>query len=177
MHADASNSSHADVRDLYQAHHGWLLSVLRRKLGSRDHASDFAQDTFVRVLLNRQARPDAPLPAEPRAYLTTIARGLVIDHWRRREVERAYEDMLASQPEACAPSPEVRLLVIEAVRRIDAMLDSLAPAVRQAFLLAQIDGLSAPEIALRLKLSRATIDRHLATALRHCYCARYADEA
>jgi len=172
----APDSSHLDVRDLYQAHHGWLLSFLRRRLSNREHASDFAQDTFLRVLLNRQARPDTPLPSEPRAYLTTIARGLVIDHWRRREVERAYEEMLANLPQASAPSPEVRLLVIEAVQRIDAMLESLAPAVRKVFLMAQVEGMSAPDIALSVKLSRATVDRHLASALRACYSLRYTTE-
>jgi RNA polymerase sigma-70 factor (ECF subfamily) len=177
MFSAATDSPQGDVRDLYQDHHVWLVSLLRRKLGNRDCAADFAHDTFVRVLINRQARPEAPLPPEPRAYLTTIARGLVIDHWRRREVEKAYQDMLATLPEAVAPSPEVRLLVMETVCRIDAMLDALAPAVRRAFLLAQVEGLAAPEIAERLGVSRATVDRHIACALRHCYSLRYASES
>jgi RNA polymerase sigma-70 factor (ECF subfamily) len=36
---------------------------------------------------------------EPRAYLTTIARNLLINHVRRRAIEQAYLDALALMPE------------------------------------------------------------------------------
>jgi RNA polymerase sigma-70 factor (ECF subfamily) len=73
------------VQTLYSDHHGWLRGWLRGKLGNASDAADLAQDVFVRVLARRQ-----PMQArEPRAYLSTIARGLVIDHWRRRELEQA----------------------------------------------------------------------------------------
>ncbi|MFP3408896.1 sigma factor-like helix-turn-helix DNA-binding protein, partial [Pseudomonas sp. SIMBA_065] len=46
---------------------------------------------------------------------------------------------------------------------------------RQAFLLAQLDGLSIVQIAQQLDVSRATIERDLAKALGVCYRLRYAD--
>jgi len=66
----------------------------------------------------------------------------VVDHWRRLEIERAYLEALAWQPEALAPSPEERALVLEALLEIEALLAALPEKVRQAFLLAQLDGLS-----------------------------------
>lgn len=90
---------------LYSHHHGWLQSWLRRRLGCADDAADLAQDTFVRLL----ARPTAIAPdamREPRAYLTTVARGLLVDFWRRGELERAYLADLALQPEVLQPSPK-----------------------------------------------------------------------
>ncbi len=39
-----------DIGELYLQHHGWVVSLLRRKLGNRDQALDMAQDTFVRLL-------------------------------------------------------------------------------------------------------------------------------
>lgn len=158
-----------EAEDLYRGHHGWLQGWLRRKLGDAMEAADIAQDVFIRVLTRQQ-----PVrPHEPRAYLSTIARGLVIDHWRRRALERAWLDTLAVLPEAEAPSPESRALVLEALIEIDRMLDSLKPQVRTAFLWAQLEGLSCPQIASRLGVSLATAERYVARALLHCYALRF----
>lgn len=153
------------VDTLYTDHHGWLQGWLRRRLGNTFDAADIAQDVFMRVLARRQ-----PLKMqEPRAYLSTIARGLVIDHWRRRELEQAWLETLAALPEPEVPSPESRLLFLEALIEIDRILDSLDPRVRKAFLLAQLDGLTCRQIAQELGVSLATVERYLAKALRRCY--------
>lgn len=156
---------------LYSTHHSWLHGWLSRRTGCRDRAADLAQDTFVRVLKFRQSSP----LREPRAYLSSIARGLMIDQFRRRELERAYLESIALLPQREVPSEECRLLILDALERIDRMLDLLKPRVRQAFLLAQLDGLTCPQIAEKLGVSRATVERDLAKALQHCYRLRYAE--
>lgn len=52
------------------------------------------------------------------------------DSWRRRDLERAYLEVLALQPEAFEPSPEVRALAIEALLEIDALLSGLSSRAR-----------------------------------------------
>lgn len=157
------------VDSLYADHHGWLQGWLRRRLGNAFDAADLAQDVFMRVLTRQQ-----PLKMqEPRAYLSTIARGLVIDHWRRRELEQAWLETLATLPEPEAPPAESRLIFLEALVEIDRVLDALEPKVRKAFLLAQLDGLTCREIAQQLGVSLATVERYLAKALRRCYELRY----
>ena len=93
-------SSEFAVQTLYSNHHSWLNTWLRSRLGNAADAADLAQDTFVRLL---QKTERFELKA-PRAFLRTIARGLVIDHWRREELERAYLESIAHLPEALAPS-------------------------------------------------------------------------
>jgi RNA polymerase sigma-70 factor (ECF subfamily) len=158
------------LRIFYQDHHGWLQGWLRRKLGNGFDAADLAQDVFMRLLVRRQ---DCAELREPRAFLSTIARGLVIEHWRRRELEQAWLETLAQLPEPAAPSPESRLLFLETLVAVDAMLDALKPQVRNAFLWAQLEGLTCPQIAARLGVSLATVERYIATALRHCYALRF----
>src|SRR6218665_1313956 len=92
------------VESLYTHHHGWLQGWLRRRLGDSWDAADVAQDVFMR-LLTRRAPAAAMDLRTPRAYLSTIAHGLVVDHWRRRELERAWLETLAQLPEPQAPSP------------------------------------------------------------------------
>ena len=161
----------ADLGLLYRTHHSWLHGWLSRRTGCHDRAADLVQDTFVRLLKTRQASP----LREPRAYLSSIARGLMIDQYRRRELERAYLESVALLPRQDVPSEESRMLILDALERIDRMLDALKPRVRQAFLLAQLDGLTCAQIANQLGVSVSTVERDLAKALQHCYRLRYVD--
>ncbi|RKP47108.1 sigma-70 family RNA polymerase sigma factor [Pararobbsia silviterrae] len=157
--------AHAEVLALYRDHHRWLTGWLRKRVGDAFDAADLAQDTFVRVMTGRRS---APIEGEPRALLTHIANGLVIDHWRRREVERAYLAAIAHLPEPSVPSPEVRALIFESLFRIQAMLDQMRSVTREVFLLSQLDGLTYAEIADRLGLSLSTVKRHMQTAFVAC---------
>ena len=150
---------------LYGTHHGWLHGWLRRSLGCSQQAADLAQDTFLRLLVRGQPVSDRA----PRALLARIARGLVIDHWRRDALERAYLEALAQLPEASHPSPEVRHEALQCLERIAQMLDGLKPAVREAFLLYQLGGLNHLQVAEKLGVSSRTVERHVASALLHCY--------
>lgn len=147
-------------------HHGWLRGWLHRRLGHAGDAADFAHDTYLRVIESRTALADI---REPRAFLTTLAQRVMVSHFRRREVERAYLDALAQSPEELAPSPEERAIVLETLFEIDRLLDSLPPKVRTAFLWAQLDGLPYAEIAERLGVSLSSVKQYMARAIRHCY--------
>ncbi len=156
------SAHHRAMHALYSEHHGWLQNWLRGKLGCAADAADLAQDTFLRILLKRELREIGM----PRAFLRTIARGLVIDHWRREELQRAYLESIAHLPEAQAPSPEARELVLELLEEISRMLDGLKPKVRTAFLLAQCEDLSHRQIAERMGVSqRSGLQRRQALKL------------
>ena len=157
----------ASLHDLYQDHHGWLLSWLHRRLGGSDHAADLAQDTFVRVLRTPSQQP----VREPHAYLATIARALIVDHFRRRELEQTYLQALAHLPEAETPSPEHSVLILETLRLVDAALDTLPVQARQTFLLSQLDGMRYAQIADRFGVSLTTVKRHMLRAFRACLAA------
>lgn len=165
------SAHHRAMHALYSEHHGWLQNWLRGKLGCAADAADLAQDTFLRILLKRELREIGM----PRAFLRTIARGLVIDHWRREELQRAYLESIAHLPEAQAPSPEARELVLELLEEISRMLDGLKPKVRTAFLLAQCEDLSHRQIAERMGVSQRSVERYVAEALYHCYLLRYGE--
>ena len=169
MPVQLKSSPHAAVSVLYRDHHDWLRGWLRGKLGDSHQAADLAQDTFVKLLSAKSCPAVDGSLREPRAYLRTIAGRLVVDHWRRLEVERAYLSVLQSRPEACWPSEESRLVILESLEQIAQMLGRLKPQVREVFLLAQIEGLSCPQIAQRIDKSLSTVERYLAQALQHCY--------
>ena len=160
---------HADVHTLYSDHHHWLVNWLRRRLRNTENAADMAQDTFLYVL----GKPEQVAQLrEPRAWLSSIAKGLLIDRYRRQQVEQAYLDALAHLPERDMPSPEERLILLETLTRIDALLDGLTPKVRSAFLLSRLEGLGYQAIAEHLGVSVSSVEKYMATAIRHCFLAR-----
>lgn len=162
--SSVDHSQQNAVQSLYETHHQWLCGWLRQRLGCVDNAADLAQDTFIRVIIQRKATE----LREPRAYLSTIARSLMIDMFRRRYLEQAYLETLALSPEPLDISPETRALIIETLMEIDRMLDGLGGRTREIFLLAQLDGLSYVEIGRRLNISVNTVKKHAVRALTHC---------
>lgn len=165
----APDHSSLSITRLYGEHHGWLVGWLRKKVGCPHHADDLAHDTFVRIIGAR----DLLTLNEPRAYLTTTARRLMIDQVRRRQIEQAYlaELALLAEQSECSPSPEQTLAAIQALQQIGAALDGLAEKPRQAFLLHYLDGQSHAAIALHIGVSARMIRKYLVQALLHCHRA------
>jgi len=157
----------AAISDLYCDHHGWLLGWLRRKLGCAQNAADLTQDTFARIL---NARESVATLREPRAFLSTTARRLIIDQARRKHIENAYLQELALTAEALEgfQSPEQILSTLEALEHIAFMLEGLHDNVRQSFVLYYLDDLTQSEIARQLGLSDRTVRKYLIQALLHC---------
>lgn len=155
------------VEVLYNDHHHWLTGWLRRKLGCPENAADLAQDTFIRVLSAREA----PTLIEPRAFLTTVAKRVLFNFYRRQDLERAYLEALAQTPEHVAPSEEDRAIILQTLLELDQLLDGLPKQVKRAFLLAQLDGLTYAQIGAQLGISIATVKRHLTKAAMRCYFA------
>ncbi|OBV39788.1 sigma-70 family RNA polymerase sigma factor [Janthinobacterium psychrotolerans] len=164
----ASSSGQPHLHTLYAEHHDWLQAWLRNKLGCLFTAQDLAQDTFLRLVV-RPRELDAG--QNPRAYLTTIAKGLVVDHWRRAEIERVWVAAMLERPEATQPSAEYQAIVLETLVEVDRILATLADKPRQAFLLAQLHELTYAEIGMRLGVSERMVKKYMAQAMLHCLSA------
>jgi RNA polymerase sigma-70 factor (ECF subfamily) len=152
---------------LYRDHHGWLAGWLRRRLGCAHDAADLSHDTYER-LLNSGRLPEA---GQARAFLTQIAKGLVVDLYRRRALESAYLDALASLPEAHMPSAEARALALETLMAVDAALDALPARARQVFILSRFEGRTYSDIAQSLGVSVALVRKHMLRAAQACLAA------
>ena len=152
------------LHDIYANNYGWLVKLLNKKLSCQHSAADLAQETFLKLLHKNNHIGII----EPRAYLTTIAHGLMVSHIRRRELEKTYLAALANIPVAEQPSAEARLITLETLVQLDAMLDGMPPKVRKAYLLLQLEGLSYAEIANQLGVTSRSVTNYIAKAALHC---------
>lgn len=153
------------MHTLYSNHHGWLHGWLRKKLGCAFQAEDLAHDTFLRLIVRPRQLDNA---YDPRAYLTRIAQGLVVDLWRRQEIERAWLATLAAHPESVVPSAEHQAIIIETLIEVDRLLAQLPDKQRRALLLVHLHDMTYAEVAVALDVSERMVKKYMAQAMLHC---------
>lgn len=156
---------------LYRDHHSWLFSWLRRRIGCSHHAADVAHDTFERLMTSRDALLGQRLPIEePRAYLTTTAKRLLVDRARREQLERAYLAELERQAQTLPqyPSPEQLLVAVQALDQICQVLADVSAKARAAFLLHYLEGQTHAAVAGHLGVSTKMVQKYLVQVLLHC---------
>lgn len=157
----------ADVAALYTDHHHWLRDWLRRRLGCGQHAADLTQDTFVRVLALRDRLPALQ---EPRAYLLTTARHLLVDHARRAALERVWHEEHQARAELGGhyPAPEMAVAALRTLDQLSRALDGVAPKARDAFVLHYLEGETHAHIAAQLGVSDRMVRKYLTQVLLQC---------
>jgi RNA polymerase sigma-70 factor (ECF subfamily) len=122
-----ANSIASDaLGSMYTLHNRWLTAWLQRKLGNRHDAADIAQDTFTRIWATAKSQAIEDI-REPKAYLTTVARRLMINHLERRSLEQAYLASLHLLPEETALSAEARAILLETLEELDHCSASCRP--------------------------------------------------
>lgn len=148
------------LESIFREHHSWLVDHVRRYTRSPHGAEDVAGETFLQLALYKELDE----VREPRALLTTMAKRVLFNIWRRRDLEQSYMDALAAMPVPTYPSPEDRLITIQALLAIDSALDGLPPKARQAFLYSQLDGLTYAEIGEKLGVSASMVRQYMVRA-------------
>ncbi len=108
----ATPSAKLTLESLYGSHHGWLKHWLTGKLQSSFDADDIAQDTFLRVMNGESLTAIR----DPKSFLCTVAKRVMVDLFRRNALEKAYLDRLA-----LAPSPEIQQQQLETLQQVDLM--------------------------------------------------------
>ncbi|AIR70465.1 sigma-70 family RNA polymerase sigma factor [Dickeya fangzhongdai] len=166
MHVDAGKKM--DLLSLiFHSDYRWLIARLRRRIAYGCEAEDVASEAFVRLA----SLPNLDSVKEPRAMLTTLAKRVLYESWRKRDLEKAYLAALEQKPAFYHPSPEEQEMLMEALLAIDLALDGLSVKARQAFLFSQLDGLTYADIAGKLGVSVSMVRKYIAQALTNCYLA------
>jgi len=147
---------------LFQQHAGFVWRVLRR-LGVGDgELEDAVQEVFI-VVASHLSEYDER--GAVRAWLFTIARQ-VASHFRRARMRLANKEQALRATAATSQAPDPRDS-IEAASLVHAFLAKLDPEQAMVFYLSDVEGMSAPEIAVALQLSLTTVHGRLRLARKH----------
>lgn len=158
----AATMDDRQLEALYLRHgHGLFRYVLSRTFGDQHLAEDIVQETLLRAWRNPELLADGA--GHCRAWLTTVARNLVIDRlrWRGRRPPETGDDAL---PQLATPSCEMdRVVVLLTVR--DAIA-RLTPARREILIEMYFRERSLTEVAESLGIPLGTVKSRAHYALR-----------
>ncbi|MEM0912946.1 MAG: sigma-70 family RNA polymerase sigma factor [Pseudomonadota bacterium] len=150
---------------IYRANHPWLVSLFKRLLSNNVEAEDLAHDAFLR-LFKREESFDSYVAARP--FLHRVAKGIVIDKWRKRNIEKAYLEALANLPEQLHPSAEQENAVLQVLQLTSKVLSALPPKTANAFNLAVVQGYKDKEVAEIMGISSRMVRKHVARVMLSC---------
>ena len=175
LRAHSAGDAHAFAR-LYDRYDRSCFQFIRRTLGGAhaDAAEDLHQETWISV--SKNARSFDPGKASFAAWLFTIARHKVWDHFRRQKVAvlaPARDDDMAMMVPDPGPTPLGQVESRELAQKLVTAVEALPLEQRAAFVMFAHAGLSLDEIAhatgvaretakSRLRYARATLRRVLA---------------
>jgi RNA polymerase sigma-70 factor (ECF subfamily) len=143
---------------VYREEAGRLTGSLVRILGNFDVAEEAVQDAIVAAL---EKWPEEGVPAQPGAWLQTVARRRAIDRLRR---DANYQSKLAllREPERSAPpEPDDRLRLI-----FTCCHPALSREAQVALTLRTVVGLTTPQIARAFLTTEPTVAQRIVRAKR-----------
>lgn len=148
-----------DLLALMDAELGNVYAFILRRCGDRALAEDLASDVFLRAVRETKAARAAVTPA----WLTTVARNRLVDHWRSKAREDRRVRLAWSDPGPDEWIDDDTPFEPEAVGKV---MRALAPDHQAVLSLRYLDDLSVPEVAEVLGRSVHATESLLARARR-----------
>lgn len=146
--------------DLVARFHEPLWHYVRRTAGDLSMAEDVIQDGWLRILrgIGRLREPDKLRP-----WLFGIVRRALMDRLRARYAHDVHEPLAAEPADSRDPEP---LADDEDLARLEAAVDALPPADREATVLFYLQGLDLREVAQIQEIPVGTVKSRLHRARR-----------
>jgi RNA polymerase sigma factor (sigma-70 family) len=168
---DLADDSRLSLIGLYMERRADLLRFFTMRLRSPAAAEDLVQDIYVRL----SGLEQPPEIQNPMAYLYRLGSNLMLDRLRgeRRTANRdgAWLDSQTTRVGLHEVSPEPSAEATVAARQRLALLTEalkdLSPQTQRVFRMHKFEGLSHPEVAAAIGISRSAVEKHMMAALKH----------
>jgi len=135
-----------------------VFNVAYKFVGRHDQAEDLTQDVFLKLY---KSLDTFDRRANFQTWLISVSRNLCIDHYRsvRKERETVNRDVDPSDLAPASPGPwaDAQLEQRDRVQLLRRALDELAPTLRTAVMMRDLQELTYQEIADQLDLPEGTV--------------------
>jgi RNA polymerase sigma factor (sigma-70 family) len=145
-------------------HEAALMSYIRRAWPDREEAADIRQEIYAKIFESAaKARP-----AQPRHYLFTTARNLIVDRVRRGkivsiEMRDDLDEYISLVDEL---SPERHEGARQELRRLIGAFESLPPVFRETIWKRKVEELSQKDVAAAMGTKERVVQRRLSRGIR-----------
>jgi RNA polymerase sigma-70 factor (ECF subfamily) len=154
-------------QQLVVSQHRRIYGICYRFTGSATDAEDLTQDVFLKVYRNLASFDTDK--GSFQTWMTTLARNLLVDHFRRTRMERACDSLdatvggdedgatFADRLADTRPSQEKHASGLELKARIQQALAQLSPELREAVVFRDLEDMDYKEIAQVLRIPEGTV--------------------
>jgi RNA polymerase sigma factor, sigma-70 family len=154
-------------QQLVVSQHRRIYAICYRFTGSSSDAEDLTQDVFLKLYKNLSSFDLQK--GSFQTWITTLARNLLVDHFRRTRLDRASDSLdatfdgeedgptMADRLADPRPSQEHHVSSLEQKSRIQAALKQLSPELREAVILRDLEDMDYKEIAQVLRIPEGTV--------------------
>lgn len=148
---------------IYKKYSAQLFVHILRLVKDRDTTEDLLQEVFIKAWNNRTTiDPEQAYGA----YLFTIAKHTVYNHFRKVSLDVQVAAYIASQSSELYRHVEEELRMREYDAAIQLAIDRLPPKRREVYIRCKIDGKSYQQVADELGCSVAAVNAHIVKATK-----------
>lgn len=154
-------------QQLVVSQHRRIYAICYRFTGSPTDAEDLTQDVFLKLYKNLASFDTQK--GSFQTWITTLARNLLVDHFRRTRMDR-FSDSLDAPANASEDGPtmadrladqgksqESHVAGLETRARVQQALKQLSPELREAVILRDLEDMDYKEIAQVLRIPEGTV--------------------
>ena len=154
-------------QQLVVSQHRRIYAICYRFTGSGSDAEDLTQEVFLKLYKNLSSFDLQK--GSFQTWITTLARNLLVDHFRRTRQDRVTDSIdasfdgeddgptMADRLADDRPSQEQHVAGLELKARIQGALKQLSPELREAVILRDLEDMDYKEIAQVLRIPEGTV--------------------
>ena len=152
-----------DFKILFDAYYPKVLCYIKKFTVEQITAEDLAQNVFIKLWLNSNQL--IPVSSKIESYIFKIAKNEVLNHFRERETNLKYQKYLALEL-AKEYSIDEMIDAKQCYRMIEMIIDKMPAARKKIFIMSRIHNLSNDEIAIKLGISKRTVETQISLSLK-----------
>ncbi|WP_342805916.1 RNA polymerase sigma factor [Alteromonas sp. M12] len=140
-----------------------IRTFVHARTQNADVTNDVLQETMLRTIRNNLKQDSEQRLNNPLAYLITVAKSALFDHWRTEKKHLSQSDMVDEHTQG--QRLEDDFIKLEQVKILSKVMDEMPPLRQQVFRMRRLEGMSREAIATELGLSLEAVKKHINRAM------------